>query len=727
DSNFELIKKSNNIINPSYSYNGISFNEIEKEINELSYDEREKNILEKDTDRTQNLYNEIKDIEKKQKVLNSRTISELCTLENMNEIIGKDIEDKKGLLKFLILNGFIDENYYMFLSYSFNKSLTSTDTEFLKAVINNISVDFDFNLTNLNEIVNKLRVNEFKKSSILNFNLVGFLLENKVKFSKQYEVVFRQLVNGSEKSLDFIFDYLKILPKHNSFIIEIVNKWKGFWEYIYNSDFTEEGKEELFYKILTNISVKNIVELNTNNTLKNHIENLSKIIELDENGNTKLKELLKLLDIKFTSIKAPILNKEIFDYMYLNNHYTLNKSMIEQIIYKKYAVKEDIKEELKTNHLTTILLLDKDGKLIKRIEDNIEVYIDDIFLEIETNDSESEETIIKLLNNESLNNELKEEIIKSQKLIIEEASKIKSNEILDILVQNNKIETTWNNINALYSKNGFNKTLMNYLNNTSIAKTLSKTKINSDYCEENKTFKTKVLKDILESNEIDIESYKLLIKSNGYWYETFDIYNLNEERIDLLLEYSILQVTRENIEKLIECSSLKYLVLIEKHFNKFIDEYDSIYDLLSEKDYIQLLKSNRINIEQKFKLFALVDIENFDINEETASLFRNLYLEKKESMSFELLNKVNKVIAGKGRLELLVSQLNYNTFSSKEIIELLKGFSFPYNRLCMRIGSYETLPNSEVNLKLVKYLESNNCISSFSEKGSRIRINRFKG
>ncbi|WP_417328608.1 hypothetical protein [Halarcobacter sp.] len=645
----------------------------------------------------------------------------------MNEIIGKDIEDKKGLLKFLILNGFIDENYYMFLSYSFNKSLTSTDTEFLKAVINNISVDFDFNLTNLNEIVNKLRVNEFKKSAILNFNLVGFLLENKVKFSKQYEVVFRQLVNGSEKSLDFIFDYLKILPKHNSFIIEVVNKWKGFWEYIYNSDFTEEGKEELFYKILTNISVKNIVELNTNNTLKNHIENLSKIIELDENGNTKLKELLKLLDIKFTSIKAPILNKEIFDYMYLNNHYTLNKSMIEQIIYKKYAVKEDIEEELKTNHLTTILLLDKDGKLIKRIEDNIEVYIDDIFLEIETNDSESEETIIKLLNNESLNNELKEEIIKSQKLVIEEASKIKSNEILDILVQNNKIETTWNNINALYSKNGFNKTLMNYLNNTSIAKKLSKTKINSDYCEENKTFKTKVLKDILESNEIDIESYKLLIKSNGYWYKTFDLCNLNQERIDLLLEYNILQVTRENIEKLIECSLSKYLVLIEKHFNKYIDEYDNIYDLLTEEDYIKLLKSNKINIKQKFNLIRLIDIESFEINDEVASLLEKLYFKNRESMSIELFNKIIVNTPEKEKLNVFISHLEYNSFSSREIANLLDTFSFPYNRLCMKIGSYETLPHTNENFRLLKILKDSNCISSFSVKGKTMRINRFKG
>tara|TARA_B100001063_G_scaffold241464_1_gene268385 strand:- start:5419 stop:9003 length:3585 start_codon:yes stop_codon:yes gene_type:complete len=724
---FELIKGSTNIRNPNHNYNPISFADVEKEISEFSYNKREENILNKQNNTTYDLNSQIQKIKKIQKVLNTKTISELCILENMRHIISNDITDKKGLLKLLLLNGFIDENYYMFLSYSFEKSLTSSDTEFLKSVINSIGLDYDFNLTNLNEIVSKLRVNEFKKNAVLNFKLVGFLLENKTKFSKQFEVVFEQVVDGSEKSLEFIFDYIKILPKHNNFIIEVTNKWKGFWEYIHHSDFTLEEKEELFYLILTNITAKGIVTLNVNDTLKDYIENLNKIRKLGKIENSKIKELLKQLDIKFIELKKPILNEEIFEYIYYNNHYVLNKSMIELIIYQKYVTKKNIEKELEENHLTTILSLDKENKLIDRIEGNIESYINDIFLKIETNNDESEETIISLLNNDLLSDSIKTEIINSQKLIIQNGLKVTNPEILEVLVQKNKVESSWDNIHLIYSiTNDLTKTVIDYLNKTSNAEKLSEIRINSKYCEVNKNFNTKFLKDILESNDINNTSYELLIKSNGYWYKDFDIQNIGEDKIDILLENGKLQLSRNNIEQLIKYSLSKHLVLIENLFDQFINEFDDIQDLLEEDDYIKLLETSNLKIEKKFDLMELISIESFNMNAEVSLLLWNLYVEKKEVMSFSLLSNILSFIPYKERLKVLISQLEFNSFSNDEIKELLDMFSSPFNELCLRIGSYEKLFNNDENLKLAEILKDSNCISSISVKNKTIRINRFR-
>ncbi|WP_320035453.1 hypothetical protein [Halarcobacter sp.] len=728
DEKFELIKNSKNIRNPNYSYNAISFEDIENEINDLSYDEREKLIINKNNTTIQNLNQEIKDLEKKQKSLNSKTISELCLSENMDSIIGKDIIDDKGLLKFLILNGFIDENYYMYLSYSFEKSLTSSDTEYLKSVINNIGISYDFALTNLKEIVNKLRINEFKKSSVLNFNLLDYLLDNKSIYKKQYDSVMSQLIELNEKSLDFIFQYLKILPKHNVFIVEIVKKWNGFWKYIYNGSFTSEEKEDFFYQILMNIAPKNIISLNIDETLKNYIENLSKIRSLSEEENNSFKELLKLLNIKFKNLNEPIENISIFNYIYDNNHYILNKLMIEQIILTKVENKNEIINGFKTKHLTTILAFDKDRKLIQRIEDNIESYIVDVFLKIETNNNEDEETLITLLNNEDLDNDIKSRIIDSQKLIILDVSKIKHIEVLEVLIKKNKVEATWENINQIYLKFGsINSITIDYLNIVSNSEKLSKVRINNKYCEQNKNFKTKLLKNILESNEIEDSSYRLLIKSNAYWYASFDVCNIGEDKIDILLENQKLQLSKTNIEKLIECSISKYIILIENNFNDFIKDFEELSDLLSEEDYIKLLKSSKLKTEQKFYLINLLDIESFDIKEDIALLLGKLYLENKKSMSFNLLKKVISHISDDDKLKYLIYQLEINNFTAVEISNLLGTFSSPYNRLCSKVGSYEKIQNSEQNIRLLNVLKNSNCISSFSIKSKDIRVNRFKG
>ncbi len=81
--------------------------------------------------------------------------------------------------------------------------------------------------------------------------------------------------------------------------------------------------------------------------------------------------LITKLDVKFYNLSNPVFNRPLFAYIYENNNYVLNKLMIEQFIYVKYASRIDIEEELYTKHLTTIKQLDTDKKLIENIEKNI--------------------------------------------------------------------------------------------------------------------------------------------------------------------------------------------------------------------------------------------------------------------------------------------------------------------------------------------------------------------
>lgn len=730
---FNTIKNSNEIRHPNYG-NGINFKNIEKELNdEFTYDEREKFIHSKADETRNKLNKKIKDINNKQKTLYTKNIHQLCENVEVKNRINKELTEQnlknKDLLSSLVFNGHIDENYYMFLSYSFNKSLTPSDTEFLKSIINNNELDYSYTLTNLDELVKKIKINEYRKQSILNYNLIEFIVKNKNSLTNQYQEVFKQLSDNSEKSIDFILSYLDYLPEYNKFIVEITKNWIVFWKFIYiNDDLTIEQKEELFYQLFFNLSVEQLMSLNIDNSLKEYIENFTKLRDLVDEDNRKMKELISSLDIRFYNLSEPISNIPLFAHIYDNNLYKLNRLMIEQIISSLYSSKEYSEELLYSKHLSTIRNLDIDKKLVERIEKNITLYINDIFLVIETNRNETEETLIWLLNNENLINEDKYKILDSQDTIIEDISEIKNIEILEILFEKNKIKTTWDNLNSFYKiSQSLTKSIIEYLNNIENATILSKARIDSIYIKNEKDIDKELLKSILESNDITDESYGLLIKLIGFRFEHLNICEVGENKIDLILKHNKIAFNRDNIENLISCSISKHIILIENYFDEFIETFDELSDLFEEKDFIKLLGSSNLNIEEKFTLIALLNIESFEINEEVSSLLFQIYMEKKEAISYLLLDKIISNLPQSDKLKILVEQLEYNNFEFNEISNLLEKLSYPYNKLCLKVGSYEKIPNTGNNLRLVHFLRQKRCISSFSEKGRTIRVNRFKG
>jgi len=726
DDNFKLIQLSQNIrIN---HYQGFKFSDIEKEVNKKSYSDRETFILEKFNGTIKERYQKIEAIKDKQKLFQRQSIKQLCTLAHTKNLLSRYLK-KKELLQYLIFNGHLEENYYLYLSYSFNKSLTSSDTEFLKNVVNNNNLDFDYKLTNLKELMNKLRVNEFEKYSILNYDLIDFLINNKTDYKEQYEAAFELLTNESEESIKFIFAYIDFLPEMNLFISEISRHWAGVWQYFYDdAPISHRNLEKYFYLFLYNLNTEQLVKINENNTLAKFISNLSSLKDLTMEDNEKFQQLISALDIKFYNLVESISNKPLFAYIYENNNYVLNQLMIEQIIYTKYVVKSDIEEDLHTKYLTTIKVLDQHKKLIQNIENNISLYINDIFLQIKSNRNESEETIIWLLNNDKLNLEEKTKIIDKQDTIIEDISKIAEQEVLDILFEKNKIKPVWENIGWYYNLTKLlNNVLINYLNIEKTAKELSKIKINANYCDEHKSFNTQILEDILVSNSFDINSYKMLIKANGYLYKLLDISNLNEDRVDVLIDEGKLQLTTENIKNLKEHLPLKYLTLIEKQIDIFIKNFDEFANLLCYEDFIKLFKSKNILDKNKFDLLDCIKFESFTINEKLALILSELYFKNKKRMNKNLLTSVISQLLINNKLEFLVFQLAFKDeeFECNEINELLSFIGSPYSELCM-IGAYMNIDNNQNNKTLIEILDDKNCISSHRIENKKIRVNRFR-
>ena len=438
--------------------------------------------------------------------------------------------------------------------------------------------------------------------------------------------------------------------------------------------------------------------------------------------------MITKLDVKFYNLSNPVFNRPLFAYIYENNNYVLNKLMIEQFIYVKYASRIDIEEELYTKHLTTIKQLDTDKKLIENIEKNINNYIKNIFLQIDTNAQEGQDTIIWLLNNDELEEALKFNIIQKEETILDDLSKI-DKIFWKTLFKQNKIKATWENLSLYYDyiDKKLDNTLINYLNIEDNALELSKIKIDNEYCENYENFNNKILDDIIETDNFSLISYDKLLQSNGYQYEDIDISNLNSEKIDVLLKQDKLQLTLENITNLQKYSQNKHLQLIKKYFDDFVKNIQAYQSIFNDNDFELILNLKDIIDTKKIQLLQNIKLASFPINETLALKISQLYFDEKQVMSKELLEQVIKLLPYKNKLEIFVFQLAYNDgLDCEDIKKYLELIDDTYSQLCTTGTSPINLEKNQNTKTLLQILKEEECISSYNIKDKKIIVYRFK-
>ena len=681
DENFNLLKKSDHISYNNWQ-NNVKFKTIENLVNDkYTYDEREK-------------------------------------------LISNKLEDN-DLLAFLIQNKYINEDYKMYVSYEHQQSISSNEVKFLKHLKNpssNEKLDFNYQLDNFYELLKKerIRIEEFNNKEILNLYLVDYLIENQGKYPKQIEKLFQQLSNDSDSSKEFIINYIDNGNKKTIFFKLIIKYYKMFWVLV---SYKKPRKLDDYFKWIIefcDIEIGNILELNQNNSLKEYLSNLKNIPEYtSKEKEEKVNGIIHELNIKFSSLHT-IKSMTISKFIYKNYHYILTEYMINRMILLNCAPKEKVKESLKIAHFTTInsdKLIESKKILIKHILKNINEYIKNVFLKIDTNTEESEETIKELLDNKDLDASLKVEVVKKQNNSITKIDSVEQQELWDILLEQNKVKPTWENMSQYYDHIGFNDTLIEYLSIENNALELSKVRADKKYCEEHPEFNIGLLEDILQSNVFDIKIYKNLVENNDRIYPTLDISGLDEDKISLLVEHNIFQFISKNFNHLKEYTETCHIELIEKNINDYLDKYDEFN--IDTEDLIKLLNSSKITDGIKKDLIEKIDydlISNKDIAKLIYSyvdktIIKLIYYTKKMLENLESLES---------KINLVIEQIS--EFNNEELIEILQLLPDEYSQIANLDDSETVLKNNQYNKKLIKILYDREFIINDEIEKNKIKL-----
>src|SRR5690606_1128914 len=594
------------------------FSKIEKLVDQSkSYSEKEKEIVDIKNGKITSLKTKIRELEKQKLKTRHSKIAELLISNQFPEIELSDGINKK-LITILLRNGYIAEDYIDYISLFHEESITRSDYQFHISIKNSIKQPFDYKLSKIEKLLLKINPLDFQTEYILNYDILDYLLSYSDKYDSQLESIFNKLKDESKISVEFIKGYFETTQTLDEFIKILCNKWSNIWGFIEsNPDFSEDLKNAILKSIIEYGDIKAIVEISKQSSLTNLILSDPLFLNITENHD-RLKKVIEELKIRFSKIDFENSSDEMLSFIYKGNYYQLNFEMVASII-KKFGEFNQVEFD-NSNYFA--IKTSKADQLIQYVEANIDDYIENVYLKVSTNVNEKEEYLIALLNNENIEIDNKESVILQIETKITKLSTIEDSGLYSILLENNKLFPSWENLLFDYNnqiieegeeektESEISESSIGFINLIQNAEELSKVKIPKEVNSTN--VYGKFWKKLLQKDEIEDKSYDLIIKSSPWWYSDLNFEEISDNKIKSLINSNCINPTIESFNSLKEKSDGLNIYLLEKRKS----EYFKILEQLEfDSDDLQLiLKSSILTNTEKLKILKICSEETIITN-----------------------------------------------------------------------------------------------------------------
>jgi hypothetical protein len=370
-------------------------------------------------------------------------------------------------------------------------------------------------------------------------------------------------------------------------------------------------------------------------------------------------------------------------------------------------------------------------KLIEQIDNNINDYIKETYLKISSNINEEENHLIDLLNNKNLSYENKKSIVKQVITKISKLSSISDNNIYPILLNENKLTATWDNLFYNYStqeivlkeneeetEKEISESCIDYINIIENAEELSKTKIPKEV---NKINIYGVFwKKLIQTDELNDQAYDLITKSSPWWYNDLNFAELSENKIKSLINNTCINPIAISYIALKENFNGLHIALFEK---RKADYFKIIEEITFDSTDLELiLKSGILNNSEKLKIIHLCTDDIISTNSNLKLICSILlsdasFILKDDILKSILLNNYVPVI---DRLKLFIKNENkYDIIFIESFLSILGGFYAQINDLRSRAK----LTKNHHNWQLLNILQTKKYISSITELEKDYRVN----
>lgn len=535
--------------------------------------------------------NELEECKRRINFLNTEPIYKKVTREEQDELFnfskqnGKDeyLEIKNSLyfdlLKYLILNGYIDEYYYDYITIFYGNSITVNDKNFIISVCNREKLEVDYELNNPERVIEELTEYDFTQEETKNLDLFEYLLEEQYRDS-----YLKNLTLQLMESKDYRFINLLInRGKHSNELTKtLINFWPNILaESIQNLHSNKQDEKNIISAENTRrLSMLFLYNCNIQEyavSFNEHIRYISEHEKYISSNDMHIKDILiKLvkLGVKIDNLVNYADDSLILDLIYNNNLYTLKFGNIKIILKKIY----EINNEYDIKHLNyTIVMEHNESPLSKYINSdfNINEYVDGILENCDGKIRDMEKYIIDILNNASLTYNRKTIYIEALKRkTISEIKEVEDISLWDLLLKKGCIKDNYQNALDYFSeKLKLTDELVDYINESYSVICLSDT---------NYKYESEFIEALIYRNEINDYIYGEILEDCNYSMDDFtesDYCNIDENKIYILIEVGIVKITESNswiCERLLRSDNIEVKDKIELLIKIIVEQDEDV-------------------------------------------------------------------------------------------------------------------------------------------------------
>ena len=717
----------------SYNYD---FSAVEKEVNSLySYKEREEMLKKKLNGEIENLKQQVADKKTALSNIQQMTIEEMLDEFPSDQFV-VDVENiDKNFIMYLLRHGYIDENYFEYISYFYANSLSEQEKQYLLLIKNRQEPNFDLliNNTNFGNVVARIKDIEWKLPSVLNYSMLYCI----IAFDDSHiDLFLRALWKYKLFNRNSLF-----LSKFNADTYIQSKLYRRLYDL-----FRNEGNwlDKLFSDEKTNVLYNLFIyvdfEKTENDVITFLTNDVSYLHRIDIDKDTVASKI-NYYGLKFNLLEDTA-NYPVYDVLLDNAAYIVSKNNFDIII--KHANGDAIEEPVK-DYYTQISKL-KNQNIKAYVDQNIEVFVNDIVLSTGDSMAESEGAFIELLNDENLMAETKAKLIEKNNCVVSDITQIKGAEIqltdgenkaIDIrnlLYKCKKISPTWLNIyeNFKYNGNKLDPCLVDYLNDDKIVEELTNEKplTSEELKDENGNYDIakEVYHEVLCSKAISLDEFSKLMDVCPWNYQNLGNYDIDSEKMGVLINLRKLSLTSENYSGIKQKHPSLLSKYIKTHIGDFIDKWSELKIAVASDDIKLLLDSDGLSKEQKCQLLST----DFEIWHSVSQKESFIWLGKK-IVELEFTGKT--VVPIKVLLRNLddesdirdVITLQAEYLDESDIVNAINNKTGEDYKSCIkREGKKVKIPNTTHNKKLCAKLEGKGIISSFKEDGDKIKIYQKK-
>ena len=549
-----------------------NLDEIKSTLGEsYKYSVREKLIQSVANNKKENLRDERRAFMDEIAAIEKYTLSDIAKSDKdifAHVAIPKGEEEKYKVLKYLLEKGYIDEEYFFYISIFQEGRLTPSDQEFLLSIKFNAPKEFDYKLQEIPSLIQNLSVVDYDHKGILNKDLLKYCLLHDDEYEDECDAILKQMV-VHEQYIDLLYQFMQEGNCVPTFIKRLVHIDKNVWKSL-NMDMnhTNKDKDRVISTMFKYADINDIRSVNTSypfNTYVNDNYNYSDLFE--DIDQKKVRELLDLLDLNVQSLKDDSNGTDTYSYIYENNMYALTLDNV-KVIFKH--------NELPVDNLDSAIYTSIEAAELNELQgyvhQELPAFVHNLML-TSSNTHESSDTIVSFMDEDVKVDDIIK-LIKHNDTLWDDCKDITDKDVVSTLFAENKIKMTFKNVKHYCScidSWNIDNTLAAFMNRNNEKSMEEFTKL----VESNDAHEIELLLSVVQADDIK-DNIAYSVFNNHCLIDVWskNLSQLNEKRVRYVVDEGIISISPSNYQDIITEHPLLSKYLLCKNPDSIISEWD---------------------------------------------------------------------------------------------------------------------------------------------------------